>query len=153
QLDDRPTQLGVCGGEIGARHVAQVDAVDQLAVNAQLQVLVATVRRRRARTADDTQDRFLRWLRGRSWFVRETQAIAELHACTPSVRANSRRKSWLVLGLTAVTPATFAASSVIASASFVGLPLSGAPWFMASAAEPSSRGMTKNGCLPIARAA
>src|SRR5262249_4830697 len=151
QLGDSSPQLDVGGGEVGARQIAQIDAVDQLAVDAKLQVLEAALRRRRARAADDAENGVLRGVGGWRGLLREAEAIAELHACTPSVRANSRRKSRPVLGLAAATPATFAASSVIARASLVGLPLSGAPWFMASPADASSRGITKNGCFPIAR--
>src|SRR5262249_26520693 len=154
QLGGRAAPLGIRASHVHTSEVAEVDAVDQLAVDAELQLLVAAVGRSRARARDDRRGGLLLRSGGRCGLADNGESVSQIHACTLSVRPNSLRSSWPGFGFPAPgTPATLVARSAIASASFVGLPLSGAPRFIASAADASSRGIMKKGVLPMARVA
>src|SRR5262249_58332474 len=121
---DRGPELAVRALQVHASDVPEVDAVDQLAVNAKLQLLPAPVRGACLRLRKETHGRRLRrrLLRGR--LAIQPEAIPELHACTPCERPNSLRSIWPPLGLPAeVTPPTLPANPATPTAHSLGLPI------------------------------
>src|SRR3989454_930742 len=145
---DRALQLRGGLVHLDARQVGQVNAVEQLAMDAELQVLVGSVDGRESAVRGAARRRLAAGRGGRP--VVETHALSQLHFRASLL--NTRCRSPFGLGGGA-TPLSFAASSAIANERADCLPLSGVPSFIAPLAAASSRGMTRSGSLPIARTA
>src|SRR3989475_9991822 len=145
---DRALQLRGSLVHLDAHQVGQVHAVEQLAMDAELQVLVGPVDGREPAVRGAARRRLAAGRGGRP--VVETQAVSQLHFRASLL--NTRCRSPFGLGGGA-TPVSFAASSAIANERADCLPLSGVPSFIAPLAAASSRGMMRSGSLPVARAA
>src|SRR2546425_2254284 len=145
---DRALQLRGGLVHLDARQVGQVNAVEQLAMDAELQVLVGPLDGRASAVRGAARRRLAAGRGGRP--VVETHAVSQLHFRASLL--NTRCRSPFGLGGGA-TPVSFAASSAIANERADCLPLSGVPSFIAPLAAASSRGMMRSGSLPIARTA
>src|SRR5947207_6057340 len=145
---DRALQLRGGLVHLDARQIGQVHAVEQLAMDAELQVLVGSVDGREPAVRGAARHRLAAGRGGRP--VVETDAVSQLHFRASLLNTRCRSPFGLDGG---ATPVSFAARSAIANERADCLPLSGVPSFIAPLAAASSRGMTRSGSLPIARTA
>src|SRR5262249_46241387 len=150
QLPDGHPQLGVRGLQVEAAEVGEIDPVDQLAMDAELQVLIGAVDRR------PVAGRSLngRLSVGRCALAGEPETVAQFPVLARPPRPKSRRSRGPATCLAGVgTPVSLAASSLNEAVSALVLPFSGVPSLIALLTVAVSRGITCRGSRPMARTA